>query len=122
MKYLTEEKFEAEIGQLKNEISLRLTKEEFEAEISQRFAEADQKVESRLDEHFRFINEFFRDEFSEIRGQLTTITQTVEKIYQMLDRDVKWRGEHEADHAAIHERVDRVETYLGPGFRKTLSA
>ena len=104
MKYLTEEKFEKEIE------ALRLRE----------FASfKDEMIGFKRETEIHFLqNEY---EHGELKEMTKLVQVTVDKIYQMLDRDVKWLGEHEADHATIHQRVDRVEKYLGPGFQKTLS-
>lgn len=98
-----------------------LTEEKFETKLNQGFVEFGERLEKRFDEHFRFIQEYFRMEFDDIHSQFAAIRETIDKMYVMLDCDAKWRGEHEEDHAVIHKRVDHIEKYLGPGFRKTLS-
>jgi len=98
-----------------------LTEEKFDETLKRQSAEADKKLDEKLEEQFRLTQEAFMAEIDLLKQELSKNTGIVEKIFQMLDRDAKWRGDHEGDHATIHVRIDRVETYLGPGFRKTLS-
>ncbi|MEK9130589.1 MAG: hypothetical protein AAB429_00535 [Patescibacteria group bacterium] len=96
MNYLTEEKFEKEIKAL-------------------RLREFASFKDEMMD--FRWKN---NQEHTELKGMITGVQTTVDKIYHLLDRDTHKMEQIDLDLVTTHVRLDRVEKYLGPGFAQAV--
>ncbi len=112
MNYLTEEKFEQEIEVLR----LR----EFEAFKEEMTAHKLEMLGFKsLMEYLVWKND---QEHLELKGMISGVQTTVDKVYNLLDRDTHKMEEIDRDVVTIHARVDRVERYLGPGFEQVLAS